>query len=141
MGVREGAAGAAAAAPARRIFGGILQTRDVTDRRTDRRTDIRNLIKRCEDASKKAYEKKDIFGKRNMSMQASEFLDASSHLYKRVCPSVGPSIGRSVGNAFFFTFIKPRKTSQRIILSLPKWIAIISYTLPSIGPSIVPSVH
>ena len=25
------------------------------------------------------------------------FLDASSHLYKRVCPSVGPSVGRSVG--------------------------------------------
>ena len=25
------------------------------------------------------------------------FLDASSHLYKSVCPSVGPSVGRSVG--------------------------------------------
>ena len=25
------------------------------------------------------------------------FLDASSHLYKRVCPSVGPLVGRSVG--------------------------------------------
>ena len=30
------------------------------------------------------------------------FLDASSHLYKRVCPSVRPSVGWSVGNAFFF---------------------------------------
>ena len=33
------------------------------------------------------------------------FLDASSHLYKRVCPSVGPSVHRSVGlsvrNAFY----------------------------------------
>ena len=26
----------------------------------------------------------------------SLFLDASSHLYKRACPSVGPSVGRSV---------------------------------------------
>ena len=25
-----------------------------------------------------------------------KFLDASSHLYKRVCPSVGRSVGRSV---------------------------------------------
>ena len=27
----------------------------------------------------------------------SNFLDASSHLYKSVCPSVGRSVGRSVG--------------------------------------------
>ena len=26
-----------------------------------------------------------------------EFLDASTHLYKRVCPSVGPTVRRSVG--------------------------------------------
>ena len=26
------------------------------------------------------------------------FLDAFSHLYKRVCPSVGPSVRRSVGH-------------------------------------------
>ena len=35
----------------------------------------------------------------------TDFLDASSHLYKRVCPSVGqsvgPSVDPSVGNAFF----------------------------------------
>ena len=34
----------------------------------------------------------------------TSFLDASTHLYKRVCPSVGPSVGwlvaPSVGNAF-----------------------------------------
>ena len=29
------------------------------------------------------------------------FLDASTHLYKRVCLSVGPSVGPSVRNAFF----------------------------------------
>ena len=29
----------------------------------------------------------------------STFLDASSHLYKRVCPSVGPSVRRSVGRS------------------------------------------
>ena len=28
------------------------------------------------------------------------FLDASSHLYNRACPSVGPSVRRSVRNAF-----------------------------------------
>ena len=32
------------------------------------------------------------------------FLDASSHLYKRACTSVGWSVGRSVGNQLFFTF-------------------------------------
>ena len=30
------------------------------------------------------------------------FLDASSHLYKRVCPSVRRSVGRWVGDAFAF---------------------------------------
>ena len=30
---------------------------------------------------------------------SSLFLDASSHLYKSACPSVGPSVRRSVGNA------------------------------------------
>ena len=42
------------------------------------------------------------------------FLDASSHLYKRVCPlvrpsvgrSVGPSVGRSVRNPFFSVLIR-----------------------------------
>ena len=29
----------------------------------------------------------------------ASFLDASSHLYMRVCPSVGPSVGLSVRNA------------------------------------------
>ena len=29
--------------------------------------------------------------------QGCSFLDASSHLYKRVCPSVRPSVRRSVG--------------------------------------------
>ena len=28
----------------------------------------------------------------------NSFLDASSHLYKRVCPSVGPSVGPSIGH-------------------------------------------
>ena len=41
-----------------------------------------------------------------------QFLDASSHLYKRVCPSVGPSVRRlvclSVRNAFFFKLQKRR---------------------------------
>ena len=39
----------------------------------------------------------------SLSLQASGnsiFLDASSHLYKRVCPSVGPSVRWSVRDAF-----------------------------------------
>ena len=30
-------------------------------------------------------------------VHSEQFLDASLHLYKRVCPSVGRSVGRSVG--------------------------------------------
>ena len=33
--------------------------------------------------------------------QFCSFLDASTHLYKRLCPSVGRSVGPSVRNAFF----------------------------------------
>ena len=36
----------------------------------------------------------------SLSLSVSVFLDASSHLYKRVCPSVGPSVRWSFGNAF-----------------------------------------
>ena len=32
---------------------------------------------------------------------SQSFLDASSHLYMRSCPSVRPSVGPSVGNPFF----------------------------------------
>ena len=35
-------------------------------------------------------------------MRCSSFLDASTHLYKRVCPSVGLSVGPSVRNHIFF---------------------------------------
>ena len=40
-----------------------------------------------------------------MSIHTSivSFLDASSHLYKRLCPPVRPSVGSSVGNAFVKT--------------------------------------
>ena len=31
-------------------------------------------------------------------MRKNIFLDASSHLYNRVCPSIGPSVGPSVHN-------------------------------------------
>ncbi len=37
------------------------------------------------------------------------FLDASSHLYMRVCPSVGPSVGRSVGRSVGDAFVKNGK--------------------------------
>ena len=38
-----------------------------------------------------------------MILLKSLFLDASTHLYKRVCTSVGLSFGLSVGNQLFFT--------------------------------------
>ena len=37
------------------------------------------------------------------------FLDASSHLYMRVCPSVGPSIGASVRRSVRDAFVKNGK--------------------------------
>ena len=50
------------------------------------------------------------------------FLDASSHLYKRVCPSVGPSVGPlvrpsvrwSVGHAFVKMSKKVERARRRI---------------------------
>ena len=42
-----------------------------------------------------------------------KFLDASSHLYKRVCPSVGPSVGPSVRPSVTRYFLMMRKW--------PKW--------------------
>ena len=35
------------------------------------------------------------------SQTTFSFLDASTHLYNRLCPSVGPSVGWSFGNHFF----------------------------------------
>ena len=37
-----------------------------------------------------------------ISIIGAVFLDAFSHLYKRVCPSVGPSVGRSVTHELNF---------------------------------------
>ena len=41
-------------------------------------------------------------------------LDASSHLYKRVCASVGPSICPSVGPAFFSEHGKNKKINKNL---------------------------
>ena len=38
--------------------------------------------------------------------QLFHFLDKSSHLYNRVCPSVRRSVGRSVGPSFRHAFVK-----------------------------------
>ena len=38
----------------------------------------------------------------------SRFLDASTHLYKRLCPSVGPSVRPSVGPSVGHAFLKYR---------------------------------
>ena len=74
------------------------------------------------------------------------FLDASSHLYIRVCPSVGPSVGpsvrRSVRHAFVknrenrcFQQMKPREGHKKGRAYL-KWHPRISIRgCPSVGPS------
>ena len=41
-----------------------------------------------------------------MEFYPVQFLDASSHLYKRVCPSVGPSVRWSVGLSVRHAFVK-----------------------------------
>ena len=51
-------------------------------------------------------------------IHAAHFLDASTHLYKRVCPSVCPSVGPSVRwsdrNAFFFSKMRKRVFSTSV---------------------------
>ena len=47
-----------------------------------------------------------IFIKFFFCINSQVFLDASTHLYKRVCPSVSPSVRPLVRNAFFFKFAK-----------------------------------
>ena len=42
-----------------------------------------------------------IFIEANALSEVKAFLDASTHLYKRLCPSVGPLVCQSVGNPFF----------------------------------------
>ncbi len=50
--------------------------------------------------SSSAFELDDIEAA-NLSQSGGRFLDASSHLYKKVCPSVRPLVRRSVGNQLF----------------------------------------
>ena len=52
------------------------------------------------------YNNAEIFFKR---VELISFLDASSHLYNWVCPSVGPSVRRSVGPSVGDAFVKNGK--------------------------------
>ena len=56
-----------------------------------------NIVKNAKNQQKMGY------------VELTLFLDASSHLYKRVCPSVSPSVHwavrQSVHNPFFFVWI------------------------------------
>ena len=72
----------------------------------------------------------------------SIFLDASSHLYMRVCPSVGPSVGLSVGNANFENLIKwcstaenDRELVQKVFISVKS--IKLSYLHPSKCPNAI----
>ena len=53
-------------------------------------------------------------GKKEKAMWHIRFLDASTHLYKRVCPSVRPSVRRSVGRSVrpWCVFFKSRKLAN-----------------------------
>ena len=55
------------------------------------------------------------------------FLDASTHIYKRVCPSVGRSVGWSVRPVFFFTELHS-KSIDNTIPSLMRTINTAQHT-------------
>ena len=68
------------------------------------------------------------------------FLDASSHLYKRVCPSVGPSVRRSVRNAFVksgeMKYLQPKKYGEtHLMFDLRSRISMTGYVRRSVCPS------
>ena len=49
-------------------------------------------------------EKQSVYAE--LEKKVKPFLDASSHLYKRVCPSVGPSVRPSVSRYVCHAFVK-----------------------------------
>ena len=55
------------------------------------------------------FEEKYRQDSRRLILKKSLFLDASSHLYKWLCPSVGPSVGPFVGPFVTNAFIKSVK--------------------------------
>ena len=59
----------------------------------------------------------------------NSFLDASSHLYKRLCPSVRPSVGRLVGWSVGPPFLDASSHLYKRCFR------------PSVGPSVGPSVR
>ena len=83
--------------------------------------------------------------------QIRRFLDASTHLYKRSCPSVGPSVGPSVRRSvrvifnhcfsIFLTFVvsvAPRDPFFRIPC---KFLDAFSHLYKRVCPSVRPSVR
>ena len=79
-------------------------------------------------------------------MRAASFLDAFSHLYKRVCPSVvpsvGPSVRRSVGLSVGHTRveIKEKWLFRCVLASLQEGVSVRRSVRWSVGPSVRPSV-
>ena len=54
-----------------------------------------------------------------------QFLDASSHLYKRVCPSVDSSVGRSVGpGSIGHAFVKIAKNRRFVLVCVMEWSGV-----------------
>ena len=66
------------------------------------------------------------------------FLDASSYLYKRVCPSVGPSIRPSVRHPLFKYNVIPLTKHPTSFLDASSHL--YKRVCPSVGPSVRPSV-
>ena len=76
-------------------------------------------------------------------MALRALLDASLHLYKRVCPSVGPSVRLSVGHAFVKNkgnqYFRANQC-QRRFTRLARCIIASLYDSPLIHQSVSPSV-
>ena len=74
-----------------------------------------------------------------------EFLDASSHLYKRVCPSVGRSVGWSVGPEREFSGSQNTKENDQNWLldasSHYEGLSVHRLVRQSVRPSVHPSVR
>ena len=67
------------------------------------------------------------------------FLDASTHLYKRVCPFVHPSICWLVGNLFSFLYLQLVSFFSDASTHLYK--RVCPFVGPSVRRSVRPSVH
>ena len=112
----------------------FLPTDRPTDGPTDGPTDWQTLLERCADASKnKNHIRLEFFFSTTFG-----FLDASSHLYMRVCPSVRPSVRPSDRRS-----VRPSVRLPSVTLSLKtgKSMILIANNEVSCNRIIIQSFH